>query len=87
MEKPKYQNYRVCYEKGISVAGNEIYELQKICKCSDCLTRRRKGKRETLNAATATTSDISKVDEVAEFLEKWTCEDGKRALATVYFQF
>jgi hypothetical protein len=86
MQKPKYQNYRVCYDNGNSVTGKKIYELYKYCNCPDC-NNRKKWRREPSNRATATTKDISKVDEVAEFLENWTCEDGKRLLEIAFFQF
>ncbi|NFA60094.1 hypothetical protein EXM63_02545 [Clostridium botulinum] len=86
MEKPKYQNYRVCYENGNKVTGKEIYELYKYCDCQSCKNRATL-KREPANRATATTKDISKVDEVAEFLKNWTCEDEKRNLEIAYFQF
>ncbi|HID0817737.1 TPA: hypothetical protein ACXNW8_003453 [Clostridium botulinum] len=86
MEKPKYKNYRVCYEGGNSVTGKEIYELHKLCSCQDCKNKQVLNKG-TVNKATATTKDISKVDEVAEFLKNWTCENGKKDLGTAYFQF
>lgn len=86
MDKPKYQDYIVCYENGNRVAGKEIYELHKLCKCEDCKNRT-KLKREPVNQATATTRDILKVDNVAEFLKNWTCENGKRHLQVAYFQF
>lgn len=86
MKKPEYKNYRVCYENGNSTTGKEIYELYKYCKCEDC-QRRLQFKRESPNKATATTKDISKVDEVADFLKNWTCEDGKRRSEIVYFKF
>jgi len=84
--KPKHTNYRVCYESGNPITGNEIYELQKLCKCQDCRDRANY-RRGTVNRATATTRDISKVDEVAEFLKKWHCKDGKQQLKTAYFNF
>ncbi|WP_434284607.1 hypothetical protein [Clostridium botulinum] len=86
MEKPKYQNFRVCYENGNAITGKEIYELHKLCNCSDCKNRKIL-KKEAVNCATATTKDIFKVDEVAEFLENWTCENGKKHLNTAYFKF
>lgn len=86
MGKPKYLNYRVCYENGNSVTGRKIYELYKYCNCPDC-NNRKAWKREPPNRATATTKDISKVDEVAKFLKSWSCKDGKRYLEIAYFQF
>ena len=86
MGKPKYKNYRVCYENGNATTGKKIYELYKYCNCPDCQYRQR-WRREPANRATATTKDISKVDEVAEFLENWSCKDGKRQLEIVYFKF
>jgi len=80
------KNYRVCYENGNPVAGKEIYELHKLCTCSDCKDRKTL-KKEPINCATATTKDISKVDEVVEFLKNWTCENGKIHLKIAYFQF
>ncbi len=84
---PKYKNYRVCYEHGDPVNGQEIYELHKTCTCSACKTRVQLNKRHNPNCATATTKDLTKVDEVAEFLNNWTCENGNKWLPTVYFQF
>jgi hypothetical protein len=86
MKKPKYLNYRICYENGNSVTGKKIYELYKYCNCGDC-NNRQKLKREPANRATATTKDISKVDEIVDFLKNWTCENGKRTLEIVYYQF
>lgn len=86
MEEPNYQNYRVCYENGNSATGNKIYELYKYCNCPNCEDRQQ-WTRTPANKATATTKDISKVDEVAEFLKNWTCENGKKHLEIVYFQF
>ncbi|SFE42326.1 hypothetical protein SAMN04487969_102447 [Paenibacillus algorifonticola] len=86
MKKPKYQNYRVCYDNGNAATGTKIYELHKYCDCPGCKTRTAM-KREPVNHATATTKDISKVDEVAEFLKNWTCDDGKIYLKIAYFQF
>jgi hypothetical protein len=86
MEKPKYQNYRVCFENGNSVIGKKVYELYKYCNCPDC-NNRKLWEREPANRATATTKDISKVDEVSEFLKNWSCKDGKRYLEIAYFQF
>lgn len=86
MKKPKYQNYRVCYENGNSATGKKIYELHKYCTCQDCMNRQ-KWTRQPVNSATATTKDISKVDEIAEFLKNWTCADGRRFLEVTYFKF
>lgn len=86
MEKPKYQNYRVCYDNGNAATGKKSYELHKNCDCTDCKTRTAM-RREPVNHATATTKDISKVDEVAEFLRNWTCADGKILLKRVYLNF
>jgi hypothetical protein len=83
MEKPKYKNYRVCYENGNAKTGKEIYELHKYCACSDCRYRQ-DSKRTPVNAITITTMDISKVDEIAEFLKNWSCEDGTKQLDTIY---
>jgi hypothetical protein len=84
--KPKHLNYRVCYTNGNSATGKKVYELYKHCSCPDCQYRQRLT-RTPVNKATATTKDISKVDEVAEFLKNWTCEDGKKHLEIAYFQF
>ncbi|MBX4152327.1 hypothetical protein, partial [Paenibacillus lautus] len=58
----------------------------KYCNCAEC-KRRMAWKREPANRITATTKDIIKVDEVAEFLKNWSCEDGNRRFETVYVQF
>ncbi|KEI84145.1 hypothetical protein N493_19860 (plasmid) [Clostridium botulinum B2 433] len=86
MGKPKYQNYRVCYEHGNKVTGKEIYELHKYCDCQFCKDRVA-FKKNPANRATAITKDISKVDEVAEFLKNWTCGNSKMDLKISYFQF
>jgi len=86
IEKPKYQNYRVCYDNGNSTTGTKIYELNKYCKCPECLYRQRI-RRTPANSITVTTKDISKVDEAAEFLKNWICEDGKKQLEIVYLKF
>ena len=84
--KPKYQNYRVCYENGNRLTGEKIYELYKYCKCEDC-QRREQWSRTPANKVTASTRDISKVDEIAEFLSNWNCEDGTKSLDILYLKF
>ncbi len=86
MGKLIYKTPRTCYENGNPIAGKEIYELQAFCTCPDCQNRK-SWKREPVNIATAATKDIFKVDEVAEFLKNWTCENGKKDLKTAYFKF
>jgi hypothetical protein len=86
MGKLIYKNPRTCYENGNSVTGKKIYELQAFCTCSDCQNRK-SWKKEPTNIATATTKDISKVEEVSEFLKNWNCKDGKKWLETEYFKF
>ena len=86
MIKPKYTDFRVCYEGGNPVSGKKIYELHKMCKCSGCRYRVEYLK-ESANCATATTDDISKIDEVAEFLNNWTCNNGNTSLKIAYFKF
>lgn len=86
MEEPKYKNYRVCYDNGNANTGKKLYELGKYCTCEDCLYRVQ-WKREPANGICITTEDISKVDEIAEFLKNWTCKDGKRRLERVYLKF
>ena len=81
-----FKSPRICYEKGNPVVGKKIYEFQAFCTCVDCLNRKA-WRSEPRNLATVTIKDISKIDEVAEFLKNWTCEDGKRDLKTAYFQF
>ncbi|KEI84047.1 hypothetical protein N493_19290 (plasmid) [Clostridium botulinum B2 433] len=81
-----YKDARICYEKGNSVKGKKIYEFQAFCTCTDCLNRKA-WRNEPRNLAKVAIKDISKVDEVAEFIKNWTCEDGKRYLKTAYFQF
>lgn len=71
---PKYRNVRVCYEGGNSVTGEKIYELKKYCKCSSC-DYKLKHTRYPSNCITVTTKDTSKIDEIADFLKNWTCED------------
>jgi hypothetical protein len=85
-QKPQHQNYRVCYEGGNSAIGEKIYELYKYCRCQGC-SDRLTYKRVPNNSATASTKDISKVDEIAEFLKNWNCEDGQRQLEISYFKF
>jgi hypothetical protein len=80
------KNPRICYENGNSIKGKKIYEFQAFCTCSDCLSRKA-WKNEPRNLITITIRDISKTDEAAEFLKKWTCENGKKFLKTAYFRF
>ncbi|MNJ32048.1 hypothetical protein D3C77_267030 [compost metagenome] len=86
MKKPKYSNYRVCYDNGNPATGKKIYELYKYCTCPDCKNRSML-KREPANRITITTKDISKVDEAAKFLKNWICADGKRWLEIVCLKF
>lgn len=72
MEKPKCQDYRVCYDNLDRSIANKLYGLYKYCKCEACQTRF-KMKRLPPNWASATTPDITKIDEVADFLENWIC--------------
>lgn len=81
----KAAKVRVCYENGNPKTGKKVYELTKLCHCSDCLQRNRYQKG-TLNQATATTSDVSKIDMVAEYLEAWRCKK-KEASKTEYLEF
>lgn len=73
LDKPKHQDYRVC----CSLTGETLYELHKICKCENCQCKL-KYDRLPPNQATVTTKDISKVDEVAEFLRNWNCKDNTK---------
>lgn len=86
MTQPKYKDYRICYEGGNAKVGKKIYELKKMCKCEKCRWRV-KFAQGTANCATATTKDVTKIDNVAEFLRNWTCEDGSISLQTAYFKF
>ena len=86
MEKPKYQNYRICFENGNPFTGKEIYELNKYCQCADCRYRQTT-KRTPSNSIVITTKDISKVDEIADYLKNWSCEDGRKQLDTVYLKY
>ena len=86
MTEPRYKNYRVCYTNGNPKTGIKLYELHKDCKCYGCQSRTRY-RRQPSNGITVTTADISKVDEIAEFLKDWTCADGQRLLDTVYLRF
>ena len=79
----KYKNYRICYENGNPKTGQKIYELYKYCECSGCKFRW-KNRKEVCNKITVTTTDIAKIDSIAEFLENWTCENGEIRLPIVY---
>ncbi|CAH1205772.1 hypothetical protein PAECIP111893_02414 [Paenibacillus plantiphilus] len=70
--KPKHQDYRVCYDNWDRSIANKLYAVSKHCECEACNTRF-KIKRLPPNWASATTPDITKVDEVADFLETWNC--------------
>lgn len=79
------KHVRICYENGNSKTGKKIYEMHKICKCSYCQYRNRI-ESGSWNCATATTQDENKIEEVFQFLEKWTCGNKERQ-KTVYFKF
>lgn len=83
MHKPRY---RICYDNGNSTTGTKIYELYKYCTCPECRYRQQVA-RTPSNSISIITKDISKIDEIAEFLESWICPDGKRQLETVYLEF
>lgn len=84
--KPKYQNYRVCYSSQfMGVKGKEIYELTQHCHCGSCVNRERYT-RGAWNCATASTKDISKIDEIHEFLKNWVCGSDS-PIKTTYFNF
>jgi hypothetical protein len=85
-QKPKHQNYRICYDNGNSTTGKKIYELDKYCRCSGCSIRQTV-KREPSNRAVVTTRDISKVANAAEFLKNWSCENGGISLEPIFFKF
>lgn len=85
---------RICYKRGIKKEGNELYEFHKACDCDKCRFNF-EYKISVPHAATATTDDISKIDEVKKFLESWNCsiEDGSSKVVSygnnkiVYFDF
>ncbi|MDQ0494041.1 hypothetical protein [Paenibacillus brasilensis] len=81
MKTPKHSNYMVCYDK----TGEKRYGLYKYCDCADC--KNRMLKREPVNWVSATTKEISKVDDVAEFLKKWTCDTEGRYVGVVFLKF
>jgi hypothetical protein len=83
---PKCHNYRICYDNGNAVTGKKIYELHKYCNCEACHTRF-KMTRMPRNQVSATTSDISKVDEVADYLKTWTCGTDKWIRSPVFLKF
>ena len=83
MQEPRY---RICYENGNPTTGKKIYELKKYCTCPECRYRQ-EIERTPSNSINITTEDIAKIDEIAEFLKKWTCENGKKQLETVYLEF
>lgn len=85
MKEPKYKNYRVCYDNGNAKTGKKLYELDKYCDCEYC-TYRFKMNREPSNRIVITTEDISKVDEIAEFLKNWKCEDGRTHVDPIFLR-
>lgn len=85
MKKPKYLNYRVCYDSINPVTRKKVYALYKYCDCPDCKDRMLR--REPVNWVSVTTKEISKVDDVAEFLKKWTCDEGKKYVGVVFMKF
>lgn len=84
-KKPKYQNYRVCYDSWDRTKATKLYALYKYCNCPDCKDSLLR--REPVNWASATTKEISKVDDVAEFLQKWTCDTRGRYVGVVFLKF
>lgn len=85
MGELRYKDATICYENGSVKSGIKIYQLHAFCDCESCKNRYkfRAGMR---NDATATTKDITKVDEVAEFLKNWKCNFNKE-ISTMYFKF
>ena len=78
--------YRVCYTpNGNSKTDTKVYELQKYCTCENCKIRT-SIRREPVNRGVVTTKDFSKINEAADFLEKWTCNDGKRLLEPSFYK-
>ena len=53
---------RICYKRGIQKKENELYEFHKPCDCDKCRFNF-EHKISVPHAATATTDDISKIDE------------------------
>lgn len=86
MTKPKYQNYRVCYDNWDCTKANKLYQVHKYCDCEGC-KQRNAMRREPSNWVACTTKDISKVDAMAEFIKSWTCEDGSKKLEPVFLRF
>lgn len=85
MKTPKHSNYRVCYDNWDRVKATKLYGLYKYCDCPSCKIRSLK--REPVNWVSATTKEISKVDELAEFLKKWTCDDGRKYVGVIFLKF
>lgn len=84
MIKPQHQNYRICYNNIDPAVAQKVYELSKYCDCTTCKDRLLR--REPTNWVSATTKDISKVDDVAEFLKSWVCNE-KKYVGPVFIKF
>jgi len=82
----KGKHFRICYPLGLmGVKGNEIYELEKYCQCRYCKTRRSYN-REPANTLIASTTDILKLNDIADFVNDWTCGN-ERQLERLYVKF
>lgn len=84
MKKPKHQNYSVCYDSWDRANAAKLYALYKYCDCPYCKDKILR--REPVNWVSATTKEISKVDDVAEFLKKWTCGQ-KKYVGVIFMKF
>lgn len=72
-------SYRVCY--GLTKEGKmdysiPHYEFHKYCKCEMC-TKRSRYDSEPSNHLTVTTDDKSNFSEIAEIINKYTCDSSK----------
>lgn len=82
---PKHQNYRVCYDNWDRTKATEVYVQTKHCDCPSCKDRMLR--REPVNWVSTSTKDISKVDDVAEFLKTWTCNTAGKYVGLICLKF
>lgn len=86
MSKYFSSRVRVCYEHGDIRTGKKIYEAKQLCHCENCVNRF-KWRNEVLNCVTASTYNKSKIEEMLQFLDNWTCKDGTKHIEIEYIHF
>lgn len=74
---------RICYKNGIKTEENKIFELHKLCDCDWC--KHKYFGRKRCNEITAYADKESRIEELKQVLEKWTCEDRTKDVPIFYY--